>query len=99
MTGTKQQIGDVAKAYHVFVEKISAADYYGESLDRNSVAKIEKNGDDGDDVFFYNHSANTYLMSPNGKYITHFDYGTRPKEMAATVRAAIEKFGFTKPLN
>jgi protein SCO1/2 len=99
LTGTKKEIADVARAYHVFFQKISVEDYYGESLDRKSAAKAEKDGEAKPKDYFYNHSANVYLMSPNGDYLTHFDYGTKPKDMASTVLAAIDKFGFTKPLN
>lgn len=39
------------------------------------------------------HQANTYLMSPNGEYLTHFSYGTKPEKMAEIIRKAIKQFG------
>lgn len=32
------------------------------------------------------HSALTYLMGPDGKYLAHFPFGTKPEAMAAKIR-------------
>jgi len=43
---------------------------------------------DGDD-YLMDHSAFTYLMGPDGRYVAHFRYGIAPKAMARTLRTAL----------
>jgi len=87
LTGTPEQIAAVAKEYRAFYEKVSAASYYG-----NETGKAEGKSGPGDD-YLISHQGNTYLMSPSSEYLTHFAYGTKPEEMAATIREAVAKFG------
>lgn len=87
LTGTAEQIAAVAKEYRAFYEKVSAASYYGQ--DAGDAAGKSAPGDN----YLISHQGNTYLMSPNSEYLTHFTYGTKPEEMAKTVRKAIAKFG------
>jgi len=47
-------------------------------------AKVESK--DKSEPYFMNHSAFTYLMGPDGRYLTVFPYGTKPKAMAAAIR-------------
>lgn len=44
-------------------------------------AKVREEGDDPDD-YLVDHSAYTYLMDRDGKYLTHFPHGIDPGEMA-----------------
>ena len=39
------------------------------------------------------HQGNTYLMSLQGAYLTHFRYGTSAETMARKIRKAFAKFG------
>lgn len=41
------------------------------------------NEDDPDGNYTMDHSSITYLMGPDGKYVTHFNHGTPSDEMAA----------------
>ena len=43
-------------------------------------AKVMEGYEDGD--YAMDHSSITYLMDPNGKFITHFSHGIEPKSMA-----------------
>lgn len=86
LTGTPVQIAAVAKEYRAFYEKVSAASFYGRET--GGVGDKSAPGDD----FLISHQGNTYLMSPESEYLTHFAYGTKPEEMAETVRKAIAKF-------
>ena len=43
-------------------------------------AKVTEGYEDGD--YAVDHSSITYLMDPNGKFITHFSHGIEPKSMA-----------------
>jgi cytochrome oxidase Cu insertion factor (SCO1/SenC/PrrC family) len=38
------------------------------------------------DTYTMDHSAITYLMGPDGGFLTHFSRGTTPEEMAETIR-------------
>lgn len=38
------------------------------------------------DNYSVDHSALLYLMGPDGKFVTHFPYGTSPEKMAETLR-------------
>ena len=48
--------------------------YYAEVKDENSAAG-----------YTVDHSAIVYLMSPQGEYLAHFAYGTKPDAMAAKI--------------
>ena len=41
------------------------------------------NEDDPDGNYLMDHSSITYLMGPDGKYVTHFNHGTAAEKMAA----------------
>ena len=41
------------------------------------------NADDPDGNYLMDHSSFTYLMGPDGRYVTHFNHGTAPEKMAA----------------
>lgn len=87
LTGTAEQIAAITKEYRVFYEQVSAVSYNGrETID---VGGKSARGDD----YLISHQGNTYLMSPESEYLTHFTYGTEPEEMAKSVRKAIAKFG------
>ena len=87
LTGTPEQIAAIAKGYRVYHEKVSAPVYQGQKA-----AGAEGKGSSGDG-YLIAHQGNTYLMSPESQYLTHFTYGARPEEMATTIRKAIAKFG------
>lgn len=48
----------------------------------------EDNGDP--DYYMIDHTAKTYLLGPDGQYLTYYAYQTPPAEMAASVRSYIE---------
>ena len=48
-------------------------------------AKANENKDDPED-YLMDHSAITYLMGPDGKFIIHFSYGTDSETMAKRIR-------------
>jgi cytochrome oxidase Cu insertion factor (SCO1/SenC/PrrC family) len=43
-------------------------------------------GKPGDEDYAMDHSSFTYLMGPDGKYLTHFSHGTAPKKVAERIR-------------
>ena len=61
LTGTPEQIADVAKAYRVFYQKVESEDFSDYLMD---------------------HSTITYLMGPDGRYVSHFGFNAEPEEIA-----------------
>ena len=65
LTGSEDEIRQVATAYKVFFEKVTPP---------------------ASKTYFIDHSAFTFLLDRNGKYVLFFPPGTPPKRMTATVR-------------
>lgn len=74
LTGTSDQVKRAAKAYRV---------YYA-----NANAGGHGHGDASE--YLVDHSAFTYLMGPDGKYLTHFAHGASPEAMAKEIRRYID---------
>ena len=74
LTGTPEEIKKVADAYRVFYAKSRAG-----SLGEGKASH-----------YTVDHSAFTYLMGPDGKYLTHFAYGMSPQTMAKEIRRYID---------
>ena len=68
LTGTIQQITKITKAYRIFFQKVT-------TKDKPAPPKANTN-------YQVDHSAIMYLMSPAGKFIRHFPYGTKSEEIA-----------------
>lgn len=45
--------------------------------------------DDAEGDYLIDHSVFTYLMGPDGRYVTHFGHDTDPADMAARLRRAL----------
>lgn len=45
---------------------------------------------DEDGAYLVDHTSYTYLMAPDGEYLTHFVYGQGPEKMAEIVRRHLE---------
>lgn len=85
LTGSPEQIAAVAKGYRVFYEKVATASHLGDgAATREPEASID---------YLISHQGNTYLMSPNSEYLTHFTYGTAPEETAQTIRRTLQSLG------
>ncbi len=86
LTGTPAQIKQAARAYRVYYARPPA----------RTASKQEATGEptadtpaktDGD--YIMDHSAITFLMGPDGRYLAHFAQGTAPDVMARRLRALI----------
>ncbi len=53
---------------------------------RVSYSKFYANGQDNKNNYSVDHSTFLYLMDKNGEYVTHFNFGTPPAQMAETLR-------------
>lgn len=77
LTGSKENI-------------LTAADHYGASFVKVFTPPTIGSGEDVDPKkdYLINHSAATYLMGPDGKFITYFPFGVTTEEMTKGIRAA-----------
>ena len=71
LTGTNEQIRNVADAYKVF---------YQLNTINNNVNESDLQTD-----YQVNHTAITYFMSPTGNFLKHFPYNTNPEDMASAI--------------
>ena len=70
LTGTAEQIAAATKVYRVFARKAPLKDTEG-----------KETGD-----YTVEHSGMIFLMSPEGRYVTHFSNGTTAADLAAYIR-------------
>lgn len=89
LTGSPLQIAAVASEYRAFYEKVSVASYYETVSPPQKSSGKEPVGEE----YLLSHQGQTYLLSPDNKYLTHFNFGSRPEEMVETIRKAMAKFG------
>lgn len=76
LTGTPEEIRKVADEYRAYFAK----------------SRTGRPGDGNTSHYTVDHSAFTYLMGPDGKYLTHFAYGVSPQTMAKEIRRYIDKW-------
>ncbi len=87
LTGSAEQIAAVAGEYRIFYEKTNTNDYF--ETDPTRLTRTEPEGDE----YLISHQGQTYLMSPDNDYLTHFSFGFSPEEMVSTVREALADLG------
>ena len=87
LTGSADQIAAAAGEYRIFYEKTSVDNYF--ESDPTRLTRTEPEGDD----YLISHQGQTYLMSPDNDYLTHFNFGFSPEEMVSTVRKALAELG------
>lgn len=87
LTGSADQIEAVAGEYRIFYEKTNIDDYF--ETDPTRLTRTEPEGDE----YLISHQGQTYLMSPDNDYLTHFSFGFSPDEMVSTVRRALAELG------
>ncbi|MBO6560575.1 MAG: SCO family protein [Nisaea sp.] len=68
LTGTPEEIAEVAKAYRVFYQKVESEEFSDYLMD---------------------HSTVTYLMGPDGRYVSHYGFNAEPEEIAADLTKRI----------
>lgn len=65
LTGSREAIDDVARAYRVFYRRVEDPDYT---------------------YYLMDHTSFVYLMGPDGEFLSMYNYGTAPTEMANAIR-------------
>jgi cytochrome oxidase Cu insertion factor (SCO1/SenC/PrrC family) len=74
LTGTPDEIAAVAKAYHVWYEKV----------------EVDTGSEDGAGDYVMDHTSITYLMGPDGEFVQHFSFGTSPQDFTEALLAAVK---------
>ncbi|MEX1147534.1 MAG: SCO family protein [Sphingomonadales bacterium] len=89
LTGTREEIDSVAKAYRVFHQR--------EQNDTDGDDHADHEGDHDTDQktrdlhYLVDHSAIAFLMGPEGDYIAHFSTGFSPTAMANRLESVIAR--------
>lgn len=81
LTGTPEQIKTAAKAYRVYYARPDTAKAKADESGSTPSAK--------DEDYVMDHSSITFLMGPDGKYVSHFAYGTKPDVMTEKLRSLV----------
>ncbi len=82
LTGSPDEIRAAAKAYRVYYEKV-----YSQLAQRGETEDADLGDPESD--YLMSHSASTFLMGPDGRYIRVFAYGTSAEDMAAGIAEAM----------
>lgn len=93
LTGTPEQIKDVAKLYKAFYSEVPNEEKK-EDVDHSKMdhSKMQHHGDThAEDNYMVDHSSFIYLMDVNGEYVTHFPHTIAPDELAKQVSESIKK--------
>jgi protein SCO1/2 len=96
LTGTKEQVAAAAKAYRAAYFKVFYPPFGDAEDDGDKEATEAETGEpDAEEVededYLVNHSAFTYLMGPDGGYLTVFPHKTSAEDMAKVIAAELEK--------
>lgn len=86
LTGTPDAIAAVAKEYGVYYEKVYTQLAQGEDTEAAGAS-------DPESEYLMSHSASTFLMGPDGRFIRTFAYGTSAAEMAQGIAEALAAAG------
>ena len=87
LTGTPAQVAAAAGAYRVYYAR--AGQGVGASGSQADVPAPHAHGEagqGGEEDYIMDHTAVTYLMGPDGKYLAHFSHETTPEDMASGIR-------------
>lgn len=84
LTGTKEQIAEAAKAYRAVYFKAET-----KTAQSKTNTGAQNAGAESDGYYLMNHTAITYLMGPDGKFVTHFSHGTTAETMAEELRRVV----------
>ncbi|MFQ5627052.1 MAG: SCO family protein, partial [Methyloligellaceae bacterium] len=86
LTGTRQQTAQAARVFGVRNFKVFFPPFENED---NSANEQDKDEDENSN-YLLNHSANTYLVGPDGRVLTIFPFEASPGEIEQTIRKLIE---------
>ncbi|MBK1663108.1 SCO family protein [Rhodospirillum rubrum] len=80
---TPALIGDYARAFHPLLIGLTGSPAQIATVTKAYKVYFKKVEQEAGAPYLVDHSSVTYLMGPDGRFITHFSHGTSPEEMAA----------------
>ncbi|MCF8482992.1 MAG: SCO family protein [Rhodospirillum sp.] len=79
---TPDVVGAYAKAFYPSMVGLTGTTAQVAAAARAYKVYFKKVEEEGDAPYLMDHSAITYLMGPDGKFLTHFSHGTPPEKIA-----------------
>ena len=87
---TPEQLAGYHEYFHPSFAMLTGTEEQIAKVAREFRVYYAKAQDDSASDYLMDHSSITYLLDPNGKYVTHFSHGISPEKMAETLRKQIE---------
>ena len=83
---TPKVLKDYVPNFHARLIGLSGSDAQVAKAAKAYKVYYARAGKPGTKDYLMDHSTFTYLMGPDGKYLTHFSHGTPPKKVAERIR-------------
>ncbi|CCG07383.1 SCO family protein [Pararhodospirillum photometricum] len=83
---TPESVSQYAKAFHPALIGLTGTPEQVAAVTRAYRAQYQRVEAQNGGVYTIDHSAYTYLMGPDGRFLAHFEHATRPETMAAVLR-------------
>ncbi len=87
---TAAVVRDYAAAFHPQMVGLTGSAQQIDAVKKLFRVYSAKAKSDDPAAYTVDHSSIVYLMGPDGRYVTHFAYGTNPKDMAATLAKTVQ---------
>jgi len=87
---TPKVLKDYVPNFHKSLIGLSGSDAQVATAAKAYRVYYARAGKPGTEDYLMDHSTFTYLMGPDGKYLTHFSHGTPPKTVAARIRKLLK---------
>ncbi|WP_281684356.1 SCO family protein [Thalassobaculum salexigens] len=86
---TVEQLAGYHEYFHPSFAMLTGSEEQIAKVAREFRVYYAKADDEGASDYLMDHSSITYLLDPNGRYVTHFNHGIAPEKMAGTLRQYI----------
>ncbi|SDG30626.1 MULTISPECIES: SCO family protein [Thalassobaculum] len=86
---TVEQLAGYHEYFHPSFAMLTGSEEQIAKVAREFRVYYAKADDEGASDYLMDHSSITYLLDPNGRYVTHFNHGIAPEKMAETLRQYI----------
>lgn len=87
---TPKVLKDYVPNFHARLIGLSGSDAQVAKAAKAYKVYYARAGKPGTEDYLMDHSTFTYLMGPDGKYLTHFSHGTPPKKVAERIRKLLK---------
>jgi len=86
---TTAVMADYVPSFHPRMAGLTGSDEQIRAAAKSYRVYFAKGQDDGDGAYLMDHSSFTYLIDPEGQYVTHFAPMTDPQEIAERLRSLL----------